>query len=163
MSQLCIAHYLEKGADPTVAFKCRRTQIIETESELLVLGTDFPLVLRSRAGSDEFHELIAIGDRRFLYGAGSGHGRSLCNRAYMGAISPQASPAARRALRRVRSWLARRTVAPSPSSPAARIRRGRQPACVRPRCAKACRTWSIGHGTPDRFRGNRRAFAGRNP
>src|SRR5690606_35247495 len=64
---------LQQRLDAALAVELRRAQVIEAESELLVLGADAPVVLRLLAGSDVPDQLVAAGDGRVAGMAGTGH------------------------------------------------------------------------------------------
>src|SRR5690606_33152421 len=66
----------QQGLDPALAVERRRAQVVEAETELLVLGADAPIRLRLFAGGDVGDELVATGDRRVGGVAGAGQGRA---------------------------------------------------------------------------------------
>ena len=63
---------LQQRLDAALAVELRRTQIIQAETELLVLGADAPVRARFLAAGDVLHELRAIGDQRIGDVAGAG-------------------------------------------------------------------------------------------
>src|SRR5690606_31827179 len=64
---------LEQGFDAALAVEFGRAQVVEAETELLVLGTDAPVVAGALAGGDVLDQFPAIGDRGFGNVAGTRH------------------------------------------------------------------------------------------
>ena len=52
---------------PLRSFVGRRAQVVEPETEFLVLGADLPLLARTRAAGVEGHQVVLAADRRILY------------------------------------------------------------------------------------------------
>jgi len=59
--------------DATIALVGGRTQVVEAETEFLVLGADLPLAARPAAGRMECDQLVEALDRQILFVAGSRH------------------------------------------------------------------------------------------
>jgi hypothetical protein len=66
---------LQQGLDATIAIEGRRTQVVQAETELLVLGADAPVLRGLLAGSDVVDQLRTVGDQRVGDVAGAGQGR----------------------------------------------------------------------------------------
>ena len=64
----------EQGLDAAFAVEGRRTQVIQAEAELLVLGADAPVGLGLPAGGEVIDQLVAPGDRRVGGMAGTRQG-----------------------------------------------------------------------------------------
>src|SRR5690606_15092239 len=67
----------EQGLDAAFAVERRRTQVVEAESELLVLGADAPVGARARTAGQVLDQLAPVGDRGFGDAAGARHERMI--------------------------------------------------------------------------------------
>src|SRR5690606_30511417 len=111
---------VEQRLDAALAVESRRAQVVEAETELLVLCADAPVGARSRAAGQVFDQLAPVGDRGFGDAAGTRHDRMIRgsggsrDHGIAASAAPTPVPASRsrwRAPRRRPAWIRRRTPA----------------------------------------------------